>query len=87
MPRSVGETAPFPVEDLDAAKRWLWSFASAHEWLNDEPDDLPLVARLVCDVFWISPEALLYQLRRDWKRALCASPPARPRSRPRNGGR
>lgn len=70
MPGRKQDVPPFPVEDVDGARRWLWTYGKVHEWLDADPSDLPPVARLVCDVFWISPEHLLRDLRADWQRAL-----------------
>lgn len=75
IPRAY-DGAPFPVEDLAAAKRWLWMFGHVSDWLDGDAGEIPLHARLVCDVFWVSPEALLRDLRKEW-RAVYYSPPAR----------
>lgn len=76
-PRS-GPEYPFPVDDYAAAKRWLWTKGRVHEWLDSEPDDLPPVAVLICDMFWINPAKLLRDLRRDWDATAYMFPAPRP---------
>lgn len=54
------------VSDYAAAKRWLWQHGRAHEWIDRHHADLPSCAYLVCDVFWVTPENLLRDMRKDW---------------------
>lgn len=86
MPPRKYDQYPYPVEDIDAAKRWLWTFGRVHEWIDGDADAMPLHARLVCDVFWVKPETLLRDLRKDWQRALAAPRPSW-RGRSRSWGR
>lgn len=75
---------PFPVSDLADARRWLWTYSPVEDWLweRSRPGDvrLPLEARLVCDVFWVSPSQLVRQLRADVSGTILPGPaPARER--------
>jgi len=82
MPPRKHDQYPYPVDDLASGYRWLWQFGRVQDWIDREPDDLPLHARLICDVFWISPAKLLHDLRRDWREALAPDRPF-PRSQRR----
>lgn len=73
-----------PVATYAQAKVWLWRHSKPEDWLFDPDADLPPEARLVCDMFWVNPDALLRDMRRLWDGALDDRPR---RSRPsRYGG-
>lgn len=66
-----------PVSDYGEARAWLFERTDAASWMDD-PEELPLVAQLVCDFFWISPEKLCADMRRDWRSATDYRPLGRP---------
>lgn len=68
---------PEPVETYERARGWLFQFSRVEEWAFEAEPVLPLEARLVCDVFWISEQQLVRDLRADWKNALGPERPVR----------
>lgn len=62
-----------PVSSYGEARAWLFKYASVEEWFDD-PDALPLVARFVCDAYWVTAATLCRDLRRDWFGALDGRP-------------
>lgn len=72
---------PDAVSDYDQACAWLFKHTRFEDWMDDDPSDIPLAAKLVCDVFWISPEALLKDMRKIWDGVLVPAPAPRRLSR------
>ena len=72
-----GRTA-FPVSDIADARRWLWTYSKVEDWLwsCERPGEvvLPLEAKLVCDIFWISPAKLVRDLRHDVSGTIAIAP-------------
>lgn len=76
----LSDAGRFPVSDYEQAKQWLWTYSRPWEWFDDvEPDQLPLEAQLICDVFWVTPDKLLRDLRRAWRDTMAPTRPVPPR--------
>lgn len=70
-----------PVSTYSDALRWLFTHASVEEWAFGEQAELPLVAKLVCDMFWLREADLIRDLRKLWNEALGPVVPVRRASR------
>lgn len=66
----------FPVSTYEHAKEWLFRFARVEEWVFDPDEPLPLVARFICDLNWVTADQLRRDLKADWNAALAPSRPA-----------
>lgn len=78
MPRRrvAGDLAPEPVSSIDEAISWLFTYSHVEDWLFDDVD-LPIEARLVCDIYWLSPVHLRRKMRDIWHGAMrVARPPS-----------
>lgn len=82
MPRGDRE----PASTYDDALRWLFTYSSVEEWAFDPAATLPLEARLVADMFWVSDAHLLRDLRKIWRSALGADRPSAPVRRAHKAG-
>lgn len=68
---------PDAVCDYDQARAWLFKYTRFEDWADADPSDIPLAAKLVCDVFWVSPERLLQDMQNVWNGILSPVPPRR----------
>ena len=85
MPRAHRPWEPDPVQTYERACAWLWTYSHPDQWAFEPGAPLPPEARLVCDTWWISPDHLRRDMRRQWQSALGGEAPLPLRRAPPRG--
>ncbi|MDO5631354.1 MAG: hypothetical protein Q4G22_05885 [Paracoccus sp. (in: a-proteobacteria)] len=76
-----------PVSTYSDALSWLWQHSRPEEWFEEGDEMLPVEAKLVSDMFWISGDKLRKDMRKLWRSALGGSLPPVRSGRPYSGWR
>lgn len=60
------EASREPIATYQQAVYTLLSVYGAYEWLYDPDKDMPPVAKIVCDIYWVNESTLRRDLQRAW---------------------